>query len=355
MVVVGIFILGMILLAVPILVGTLFFQADRGGKNLIFAWVSGQMLLWAGFQVIAVPMVLRKKSFTQVVWFFLGYMALLVILAAVSCLWRKRTGKAASLHLVKNVSRRERTGTYLLWAVFAALLVFQIVQSFRLAYADGDDAFYVAVASIAEESNTMYQKMAYSGGFTELEARYGLAPFPLWIAFLARMSGIRTVSVAQVAVPPVMIAMTYGIYYLLGSRLFAKNRERIPLFLIFTELLVLFGDYSFYTAENFMIARSRQGKAALGNILIPMLILLLFLLLEKLQENQKIAGSYWLLLLCTLTAACLCSTLGALLTCMLIGVTGICAAVCYRKWRFLIPLGLCCAPCGVVAVLYVML
>ena len=242
-----------------------------------------------------------------------------------------------------------------MWVLFWGLLIFQLVQAVRLTYADGDDAYYVAVSGITAESDTMYRKLAYTGGTTKLDARYGLAPFPVWIAFLAKLSGIPSVSVAHVAVPPVLIAMTYGIYYLLGSRLFAKNRERVPLFLIYTELLVLFGDYSFYTAENFMIARSRQGKAALGNIMIPMLILLLFLLLERIQEKQKITMGFWLLLFCTMTSACLCSTLGALLTCMLIGITGLCAAVCYRKWKFLLPLAACCAPCIAVAILYVFL
>lgn len=155
-------------------------------------------------------------------------------------------------------------------------------------------------------------------------------------------------------VPLALISMTYGIFYLIGSRLFAKNKEHIPLFLIFTELLVLFGDYSFHAAENFMIARSRQGKAALGNIMIPMLIFLLFLLLEKMQEEQKIPLTFWGLLFATLTAACLCSTLGTLLACMLVGVTGICAAVSYRRWKILIPMAVCCVPCVVVAMLYVL-
>lgn len=355
MLVLRVALLGIILLGIPVIVGTLFFPVDRRMKNLPFSWISGQILLWAGFQVIAVPLVIREARFTQVVQIFGVYMAVITVAAGMVHIFRKKSGAGAALRVVNGVRESRKKAYYLFWAVFFGMLLFQIVQAFRLAYADGDDAYYVAVASIAEESDTMYRKMAYSGGFTELETRYGLAPFPLWIAFLSRISGIRTVSVAQVVLPPILITMTYAIYYLLGSRLFAKNRERIPLFLIFTELLVLFGDYSFYTAENFMIARSRQGKAALGNIIIPMLLLLLFLLLEKIQENQKIAVSYWLLLICTLTAACLCSTLSALLTCMLVGITGVCAAVCYRRWKILLPLAACCVPCACVAILYVML
>ena len=56
-----------------------------------------------------------------------------------------------------------------------------------------------------------------------------------------------------------------------------------------------------------------------------------------------------------MTAGCLCSTMGALLVCMLIGITGLCAAGCYKRWRILIPMALCCVPCLIYAVLYLIL
>lgn len=354
MLVLRILLLGIILLVIPTMVGTLFANVDRRTNCLPFLWISGQMALWAGFEVITVPLVLRQGNFTRVVQLFMGYMIALVILAVLVFMMRRQK-KIPAFHVVGEYSKTQKREKYVLWAIFWGLLLFQLVQAVRMTYADGDDAYYVAVANLAEESNTMYRKGAYNGGVEPMNARYGLAPFPLWLAFLARVSGIRTVSVAHVAVPLALISMTYAIFYLLGDRLFAKTRERLPLFLIFTELLVIFGDYSFQTAENFMIARSRQGKAALGNIMIPMLIFMLYLLLERLQEKQKVSVSYWALLFCTLTATCLCSTLGTLLACMLIGVTGICAAFSYRRWRFLFPLAACCVPCMCVALLYVLL
>ena len=354
MMVVKMLLWSVLLLLIPTAVGTLFFSVDKHTKNLPFAWISGQMTLWAGFEVIAVPFILREGTLTRVVQIFSGYVAVLLLAALAAFAYRKKNSRT-QLRVVESLTKKQRTEKIVLWVIFWAILAFQVIQAVRLAYADGDDAYYIAVANLAEESDTMYQKAAYSGGAEALDARYGLAPFPIWIAFLARISGIRTSGVAHVMISPLLIAMTYAIFYLLGSRLFAKNRVRIPLFLIFTELLVLFGDYSFYTAENFMIARSRQGKAALGNIIIPMLLFMLYLLLEFLQENKKISLSYWGLLLCTLTAACLCSSLGTLLVCMLVGVTGLCAAFCYRKWKFLILLAACCIPCVGVALLYVLL
>lgn len=352
MLAIQIMILGIFLLVIPTVVGSLFRNVDRRIRNLPFMWISGQMLLWAGFQVITVPLILSRTAFTQVVWLFLGYTVVVLLLSLLCHVMSKRKGRYV-LHPVEEKPKRTRT-YYVLWALFWGILLFQLIQAFHLTYADGDDAFYVAVSSITESSNAMYRVSAYTGLATELEIRYGLAPFPIWIAFLARVSGLPAVSVAQVFVPPVMIAMAYGVYYLLGKRLLAKNQERLPLFMFFVELLILFGNYSIYTSERFLLERSRQGKATLSAIVIPMLIFQLLVLMDKMQEKQKLTFAYWMSLLCTLTAACLCSSLGTVLVSLLVGCTGVCAAFSYRRWKFLLPLAGCCIPCVIVAMLYMM-
>ena len=200
----------------------------------------------------------------------------------------------------------------------------------------------------------MYQKLPYTGMSTELDVRHGLAPFPIWIAWLSQMTGIATVAVAKTLLPVALISMTYGVFYLIGSRGLSQGKN-LPLFLICTEVLVLFGDYSFYTVENFMIARSRQGKAALGSILIPMIFFLLLLLFRRLQEKQKITVGFWILLTAVMTSCCLASTMGALLACMLVGVAGICGAIAYKNRKILLPLAACCVPCIIYAGMYLVL
>ncbi|MBQ2802485.1 MAG: hypothetical protein IJF07_01145 [Lachnospiraceae bacterium] len=348
----GILLLGILLFVIPTIVGSCFATVDKDARTLPFMWISGQCVLWAGFQLMCVPLILLEKSFLVAVGLFSGYMALLVVLAIL--LYLKGRNKY-SLRVVKEKVTIRNKYQLIAWGLFWALLVFQLIQAVVMTYGDGDDAFFVAAANIAEESELMYQKIPYTGETSELDARHGMAPFPIWIAYLARVSGIPTVSVAHVVAPLALIPMTYAIYYLLGKRFLGKKKESLPVFLIFTELLVLFGDYSFYTVENFMIARSRQGKAALGSIIIPMLFWILLILMEKLEEKQKLSVPFWILLAGVMTAGCLCSTLGALLVCMLIGLAGLCAAFCYRRWKILLPMAACCIPCVIYAGVYLIL
>ena len=346
-------ILGVLLLVIPVFVGGIFSGAAQMRGGLLFRWVGGQFLLWAGFQLISVPLIIEERNFNQLVLTFWLYMAALLLMATGRSI-RQIQQKAPAL-LGKGIEKGRQVSEILFWVIFAGLLLFQLVQAVRLAYADGDDAYYVAISAMTQEADTMYLKIAYTGETTMLNFRHSLAPFPIWIAFLARVSGMQAVTVAQVVLPVVLIAMSYGIFYLLGIRLFPEKGGQLPLFLIFTEILVLFGDYSFYTAENFMIARSRQGKAALGNIVIPFLLLLLLILMKKLQEAERVPVWCYLLIGAAATTACLCSTLGALLICMALGVAGLSAAVCYKQFRCLIPLAICCIPCICYALLYLLL
>ena len=281
---------------------------------------------------------------------------ILVLLAAATVRYFRQS---RTLRAVREA--KPEKAEIILWVLAGVLLLVQLVLAVLMVYGDGDDAYYVAISAAAEESGRMYQKIPYTGMHTELDVRHGLAPFPIWIAWLAQMTGITTVIVAKTLVPVALISMTYGVFYLLGSRvLFAgegayRKKWALPAFLLCTEVLVLFGDYSYYTVENFMIARSRQGKAALGSILIPMIFFLLLTLLRKIQEEQKITVGFWVLLGSVMTACCLASTMGALLACMLVGTAGLCGAVSYRKWKLILPLIGCCIPCIVYAGMYLLL
>ncbi len=343
---------------VPLAIGTLpAIFVDKKRKAVGFMWTTGTILMWALFQLICVPLILtekhdwqtHKQHFPYVVYLF-G--ALAIVLAAMSVvLWLVSLKKYAASRPADMKRKRGKQECFF-WGLFGLLLMVQLVCSVVMRYADGDDAFYVAVSTITESSNTMYKILPYTAGSTEMSSRHGLAPFPIWIAFLARVSGCQVTFVAHTMVSTVLIFMTYIIYGQIGKILWAKKQEYLPVFLCLIALLVIFGDYSIYTPENFMIARSRQGKAALGNIIIPMVIYLFLLLFERLKEQQKGEWMMWLLLAATVTAACLCSTLGTFLMCLFLGVIGLTAGFVYRNRGLIWKTALCCMPALVYVACY---
>lgn len=77
-----------------------------------------------------------------------------------------------------------------------------------------------------------------------------------------------------------------------------------------------------------------------------------FLILDRAEKGQKDQWMLWLLLGAAVTAACLCTTLGTMLMCLLLGVTGLCSALAYRRLGLAVKTALCCAPALVYAALY---
>ncbi len=341
---------GLLLFLVPTVVGSLFEKVNIGPKKPLFYWISGQMFLWAGFQLISVPMILKQCGFLQVQNIYSIFIFLLLVFAVVVWVYRLR---GVSRHEEPKMQKEARDKKDIfLWLIFSALLLVQLVLSVCLAYEEGDDAFYVAISTATDKSDLMYRTLPYTGHKTGLDARHGLAPFPIWIVYLARMSGMPAVTMAQAVIPLSVILMTYGVYYLLAEHLLSEKRKWIPLFMIIVELMYLFGGYSSYSAENFLLVRATQGKAVMANVIIPTLIYLLFRLMAYLEKEQKPRIAYWLLLAFVMIAGCLCSTLGTVLTCMVVGVVGICTAVVYKKWKVLVPLLISCIIPAGFALLY---
>lgn len=57
--------------------GKLFLNVDKPCRNPVFLWISGQMLLWAGFQVICVPVILLEGRMWMVTVAYCGYILVL--------------------------------------------------------------------------------------------------------------------------------------------------------------------------------------------------------------------------------------------------------------------------------------
>lgn len=345
----------LILVILPMAVGGIFSCIDKEGWNLPFRWVSGQICLWAGFLFICVPIILQQseRDFIFVIrGFFVYAFAVLLIATGMEI---KRIAVHGTIKREKREDRERDIISQLLWFLVIALFVIQIVLAGFFAYEEGDDAFYVAVSTITDFSDTMYEILPYTGGVTGLDARHGLAPFPIWVAMLARLSGLHAATVAQIVLPVMLITMAYTVYYMIGRRLFMKSIRRLPLFILIIEVLVLFGGHSLYTAENFLLVRTAQGKAVLAAIVIPFVFLLLYILMENLEQEKGNSFFYWLLLALSFASACLCSTQGALLACVILAAGGVCVVMVYRKWKLLLPMALSSILPAGMAILYLLL
>lgn len=359
------------LFLVPLFLGMPFAVAGVGRDAAAFgdrkqvgvALVCGYIEMWALFQLIAVGFILTTGSFDSVVFVFGGFSLAGAAAGAGFAAFRIRSAKAP-WERTKNADKsglpwkitnqKERFHAWIglaVWCLFLALVLYQVILGGVLAFADGDDAYYIPISATTEASGTMYRTVPYTGESTQLDVRHGLAPFPIWIAFLSRVSGLHATILAQSILGGVLLLVCYCIYGQIAKLLFAGQKEGVPYFMLFLSLLWMFGNTSFYTAETFLMTRTSQGKAVLGNLVLPFLFWCLLRLGQEYRmerqgepEGDMSAGRFagkgkallWSLVLLASVASWLCSTLGTFLCAALIGTSGLVMAAAYRKIRIIL-------------------
>ena len=313
-------------------------------------WLWGQFLLWAVFQVVAVYFILIGGELGDVIPV---YVILAISIGAVGLIvtWRMWTKgdkfPAKSQYLLIKEQKVPAVIFLVLWLVqMAALLL--------LAVNDGDDAFYMAVAEEARESGALYTANVYSFGSTGLNYRYAMAPFPIWIAFLARISGVHTLVIGHLVLGVALVTMSYVIYAGIGQVLFGDDYRKRLQMLILIAVLYIWGNTSSHTAESFLMLRSRQGKALVAGLVFPAMVYLLLKIGKTLEQRGIIAWDNYLLATVIILTGCLGSTLGGALVILLWASALLLLAIGYKKWS-LLPWGaLCTLPGLVYALLYLL-
>ena len=318
------------LILLPVCAGGIL-NSKKNTLSLAGQWLWGQFTLWAAFQVTAVPFIIMERSLDELVPAYIGVGLVLGVLGMICTIssWKKVHNPHTKLLFLWIKKQKWFMAAFVvLWAVQMAALLF-------LAVNDGDDAYYMAVANAAESSGNMYTVNVYAFGNSDLTYRYALAPFPIWIAFLARISGVHTLILGHVILGMMLVTMSYVIYAQIGKELFSDNhRKRIQL-LVLVAILYIWGNTSSHTAESFLLLRSRQGKALVAGLVFPAMIYLLIKIGHALEQKIKVSGKDFLLAAVIILVGCLGSTLGGALIILLWGSALLFLAIGYKKWLLL--------------------
>ena len=327
---------------------------EKENRSIGVTYISGFLVLLAVFQLLAVPIVFFDSfGFPKIVKIFTVLVTLLTgsgILSALH-LWRREGCVFQERVMLKRKGKIE----IIQWLLVFILLVFQLVMAVTHASFDGDDAYYVVHSLVTDETDTLYRILPYTGFSTSLDMRHAMAVFPIWIAYLARMSGIHATIVSHSILPLVLIPLTYLIYYEIGKVLFREKEEQLPTYMIYICLLQIFGNVSIYTNATFLLMRTWQGKSMLANVVIPAIFMVVLWLFEGEPSKRGKRNSLWFLLFFINVVAAMMSTASVFLNTMLIGIMGLVLCVQEKNIKILLKMAGCCIPSVVYALLYVIL
>ena len=345
------------MILVPVLSGGVpLLVAPEARRSFLRRVLSGYLTAFAVFEITALPVLIltERGNFGLLCRIYAALMLILAVLGALA--GRKKPGTVGAVS-----KKLPGTAAKLLWLVYAALLVFKLYMAVTHTFFDGDDAYYVAASVIADETGSMYRLLPYVGGATSMDVRHALAMLPMWIAFIARMSGTHATIVTHTMIPLAFHPLNDAVMALLGSELIRtvtqgaavrdpKGDDRLlPAFMITAAVWQLFGNVSIYTPENFLIMRTWQGKSMFVNFLIPA-VFYLYLNLGRSCARPEISGLtadnaakerrflFVLAVLASCTAGLLTSMAPVLVSGMMVFM-GVCCAVTVRRKR-IVPMTL---------------
>ncbi len=289
-----------------------------GKRRFPVLLMSGYLSTFALFELVGLPILIWTPAgdFRLLVILFL---TLNLVWIGAGCL---RCGRTGGLRLPDFMNGSwPDPDAMVWWALFAALLLFQLYKAYTMASFDGDDAYYTAQSLQTWQTNTMYYYVPYTGITTTLDGRHALALMPMWIAYVARLCGTHPTIVTHSLLPLVLLPAVDALFYQLTVELTANQPARLrrhlfPAAMIILAVLQIFGNTSIYTPETFLLMRTWQGKSMFANYILPALFVLL---LRELRSDKEDSAFCWCMLVILGIASGFCTSLApALLTGLLL-------------------------------------
>lgn len=296
------------LLVVPMLTGlSVNFILPRERRTVGITFLLGFLLYIGVFEIIAISCMTRIvfDAFHYCCRWFIISSLLLAFLGLVRAVMLLVKGEKSYLTLFPGESHASAKDlmnprsdprlfkvdyskeSLIYWGIFFAILLFQMVMSVVMASFDGDDAYYVVESLLAQQAGVMNTILPYTGTSTSLDIRHALAVITMWIAFIAKQSGIHATIVSHSIIPLFIIPLVYLVYVEIGRIVFRGRQHILPVFMIVISMLLMFGNVSIYTPATFFLMRTWQGKALVSNMVFPLIFWMFLWMMEDVKKIKK--------------------------------------------------------------------
>ncbi len=365
------------LIIVPFCVGLLVnFILPRSRRTIGITFILGYLVYMGIFEVVAITCMIKVtfSAFTYCRRIFIGIVLVLAVLGIVRSVMKVMNGEKSYLAIFPGeahadvydlMSPRSDPKFYKLdyskeslvyWGIFFVILAFQMVMSVVMASFDGDDAYYVVESLLAQQVDVMNTILPYTGTSTSLDIRHALAVITMWIAFVAKQSGIHATIVSHSVMPLFFIPLVYLVYVEIGRVLFRARQQIIPVFMIIVSFLLMFGNVSIYTPATFFLMRTWQGKALVSNLVFPLIIWIFLWMFEEFKavappnrkekewEQPRRDWCPWIELFFINMLSGTCSSMGVIFGSGLIALLTLVLLIYTRKFKVILGAVLCVIP-----------
>ena len=276
------------LVLMPFACGLLFadvFGKRNRGVGTVF--LCGHLFMLAVFQVIYIPFLICYNHFQPLVYTYAGVICTFAVFSVVV-----KRKEILSLFVWKL---EKKIGVYVCWGIVLLLIGLQLYKAVFYQYPDHDDAFYAVVSLITNTNNDMYLDVPYTGETSSIDVRHAFSGHPIFLSFLARVSNIHSTIIAHTVYPVVVITLCYLMIKKTGDILFDEHREYVPVFLSFVALMQIYGNATIYTSATFLLTRTSQGKALIGSVAVPAVLLGMAYIGKLLSDKTEKSRQVWMI------------------------------------------------------------
>ena len=340
-----VFLFWMLILPVGMGLNITRFQNQEDVVNLSKVFFFGFFFDLISFQWLAWIFTYLKGSLTVLTILWLLIQAIAIIIGVKSYLKKK----SMILKPKKEKISFDKMSV-VIFAVAVAIIVFQVVFVTTHVHDDLDDSWYVGAATTSYFTNTINQISTYTGEIMQyIPIDYILSPWPVFCAMIGKLSLCHPAIIMHTFVPIIFIPMSYVAFALLAKYIFKEDFNKISWFIFFLAVLNMFGQYSIRSTSTFLLFRIWQGKAALCNIIIPLVICFFMLMAEERKSEDTIC------LFLAVTAGTMLSSMGVFLSPILLGALSFVDLIKQHKMENCIKAFVCIIPCVIQLGIYALM
>ncbi|MBQ8166210.1 MAG: hypothetical protein IJZ96_04140 [Lachnospiraceae bacterium] len=357
MIVLNVITIALLMIVIPLFLGFILRElcgvsSDDVFEKYGFSYAMGHVIMWAVFQLVAVPLILVKSRLIIVT---ILWIVLLLVYLTFGVWYIKKHKSGGDDSSTEKQDKANESRFWLVMSIMLAAVVvgYQCYMYIFYMHIDDDDSRFVVNAVDAYEYGTMFLTNPATGNYEGIWVgelvKDVSSPWSIYLAMISKLLGIYPTILAHTVYPAFLLIAGYVSYYLIGKLL---TKDRVKSFLMVAVVATVnmsFGE-SKYNQSYFSIVRIWQGKAVVAATLIPLLTYLLI----RLYKNYKERSSYVLLVL-TSMAMCLMSGMGIFFSGIMIGLFGGWFILINKGWKQIPYLMIACIPTIIYGLSYMMI
>ncbi|MCR5591866.1 MAG: hypothetical protein K6F73_10090 [Lachnospiraceae bacterium] len=264
-------------------------RKDRRWSVAVTAAV-GFFAYYALFFVFCLPIMFTYRPLTLLarIWLAPCLAALAVSSALFGRLWIAKTKE-----LTEDFAKRRSLWICVMAVTMVSVCLAVITYSFTL-----DAAYYVANVATNVDTDMINVYDPFTGSWQDhFELRYVFASYFANDAVICRLAGLPALVQTKTVMSATVMIIVNMLYMRICGYFFKEHRRALLMYVFMTGINFMF--ISLYTASNFLMMRTYEGKSVVANISV----ILIFIIFMELYENEDAKGLFLMLfIVCTGTA-----------------------------------------------------